>query len=80
MASRNDMKVWVADALASMGGAAWPKEVAKYIWDNYEVEIRRSGSLLYTWQYDARWAATVMRKDGVLKPVHGRTDKPWELA
>ena len=79
MASRNDMKIWVAAALVSMGGKGWPKDVAKYIWDNYEVQIKLSGSLLYTWQYDARWAATAMRKEGVLKAVHGKTNKPWEL-
>lgn len=61
------------------GGIGWPREVAKYIWDNYEVEIKLSGNLLYTWQYDARWAATEMRKEGVLKPVYGKNDKPWEL-
>ena len=79
MATREDMKKWVVAALKSLGGKAWPKDVARYIWDSYEVEIRRSGALLYTWQYDARWAATAMRKAGILKAVHGRTDLPWEL-
>lgn len=79
MATKEDLKKWVVAALTSLGGKAWPTEVAKYIWDNYEADIRRSGSLLYTWQYDARWAATAMRKSGVLKAVHGRTDLPWEL-
>lgn len=79
MASRKEMKTWVRAALTSMGGSGWPRDVAKYIWDNYEVEIKLSGSLLYTWQYDARWAATAMRKEGMLKPVYGKNDKPWEL-
>ncbi|MDY4299416.1 hypothetical protein SO486_05330 [Pseudomonas salmasensis] len=79
MATRENMKKWVVEALTSVGGTAWPKDVAKYVWDNYEIEIRGSGSLLYTWQYDARWAATAMRKAGVLKAVHGRTDLSWEL-
>lgn len=61
------------------GGAGWPRDVAKYIWNTYETEIRRSDSLLYTWQYDVRWTAMAMRKEGVLKAVGGRTDKPWEL-
>lgn len=80
MVKREDMKPWVVAALESMGGAGWPREVAKYIWDNYESEIKRSGSLLYTWQYDVRWTAMAMRKEGAIKPVGGRTDKPWELA
>lgn len=80
MATRNDMKNWVIVALKSLGGKAWPSEVAKYIWDSYEFELRRSGNLLYTWQYDVRWAALTLRKTGVLKPVFGRRDLPWELA
>ena len=80
MITREDMKPWVVTALKSMGGVGWPRDVAKYIWDHYESDIKRSGSLLYTWQYDVRWTAMAMRKDGVLKPVDGRNDKPWELA
>jgi len=80
MATREDMKEWVLVALRSLGGKAWPCDVAKYIWHNYESDLRGSGTLLYTWQYDARWAATVLRKTGKLKAVHGRRDLPWELA
>lgn len=79
MASREDMKAWVVTALTSLGGKAWPSDVAKYIWDNYEAELRRSGKLLYTWQYDVRWAAQSLRNSGKLKAVHGRRDLPWEL-
>ncbi len=80
MASREDMKAWVVAALNSLGGKAWPSDVAKYIWDNYEAELRLSGALLYTWQYDVRWAAQSLRNSGKLKAVHGRRDLPWELA
>ena len=80
MATREDMKGWVIRALKSSGGKSWPKDVAKFIWDHYEPELKRSGSLLHTWQYDARWAAQSLRNDGTMKPVHGRRDLPWELA
>lgn len=80
MATREDMKSWVILALMSLGGKAWPSDVAKYIWDNYEADLRSSGKLLYTWQYDARWAAQSLRNAGKLKPVHGRRDRPWEVA
>ena len=79
MLRREDMKPWVIEALKSMGGRGWPKDVAKYIWDHYEPELKKSGHMLYTWQYDVRWAAQSLRKSGALKPVHGRTDLPWEL-
>lgn len=80
MLTRDDMAGWVLEALRFYGGSAWPKDVAKYIWDNYEPDLKRSGGLLYTWQYEARWAAQSLRDAGVLKPVHGRRDLPWELA
>lgn len=80
MASREDMKLWVVRALKSLGGKGWPKDVAKFIWDNYESELKNSGNLLYTWQYDVRWAAQSLRNEGVLKAVNGRRDLPWEIA
>lgn len=79
MATREDMKNWVIQALKSLGGKGWPKDIAKYIWDHYESDLRRSGGLLYTWQYDVRWAAQSLRNEGTLKPVNGRRDLPWEL-
>nr|WP_303831848.1 hypothetical protein [Snodgrassella alvi] len=49
------------------------------IWDKYEQELKASGSMLYTWQYDLRWAAQQLRNEKKLKPVHKRRDLPWEL-
>ncbi len=80
LVNRDDMMVWIVDCLKSLGGKGWPKDVSKYIWENHELELRASGDLLYTWQYDVRWAAQKLRNSGVLKPVHGRRDLPWELA
>ncbi|MGY9210632.1 hypothetical protein ACTM4X_25350, partial [Citrobacter freundii] len=48
--------------------------------DSYEAELRDSGDMLYTWQYDIRWAAQQLRNEGSLKPVNRRRDLPWELA
>lgn len=80
MITRNDMKDWVIEALNSMGGQGRPKDVARYIWNHYENELKHSGDFLYTWQYDVRWAAQYLRDNGVLKPVNRRTDLPWELS
>lgn len=35
--------------------------------------------MLYTVQYDVRWAAQSLRNEGKLKPVNNRRDLPWEL-
>ncbi|MCO7199982.1 MULTISPECIES: hypothetical protein [Pseudoalteromonas] len=80
MVTREDMKGWIIECLQSRGGSGWPKDVARYVWESYEKELRLSGDLLYTWQYDLRWAAQRLRYSGVLKPVNGRRDLPWELS
>ncbi|EOV5433735.1 hypothetical protein ACOAS5_001438 [Vibrio parahaemolyticus] len=79
MVNRSIMKNWIVECLQSRGGSGWPKDVAKYVWESYESDLRASGDMLYTWQYDLRWAAQQLRNTGVLKPVDGRTDLPWEL-
>ncbi len=79
MVTRDIMKLWVIEALKYLGGSGWPKDVSKYIWDKYEQELKASGSMLYTWQYDLRWAAQQLRNEKKLKPVHKRRDLPWEL-
>ena len=80
MVTRESMKQWIVECLRERGGSAWPREVSKYVWDSYEAELRDSGDMLYTWQYDIRWAAQQLRNEGTLKPVNRRRDLPWELA
>ena len=77
--SRKDMTTWVVQCLQIQGGTGWPKEVAKYIWEHHEDEIRASDRL-YTWQYDLRWAAQKLWHSGTLKQVNRRTDLSWELS
>lgn len=77
--NRESMKQWIIECLRERGGSAWPREVSKYVWESYEAELRDSGDMLYTWQYDIRWAAQQLRNEGTLKPVNRRRDLPWEL-
>lgn len=79
MASRDVLVGWVEEALHAYDRAASVKEVAKAIWTSHRTEIERSEELLYSWQYDMRWAAHKLRKAGRLKPVNSSTRK-WELA
>lgn len=67
----------VAEALMHLGGSGRLRDVAKYVWENYEGDLRASGWLFYTWQYDIRWAANELRRRGVMKPS---TRLEWELA
>lgn len=73
------MKPWIVTCLKARGGKGSPKDVSKYVWENHESDLKASGDILYTWQYDIRWAAQKLRDEGVLKPVHGRRDLPWKL-
>ncbi|TCP44374.1 hypothetical protein [Rhodovulum marinum] len=62
MADKSDLQEWVFEAVHDLGGEATVAEVAKYVWNKYEPELKRSGDLFFTWQYDMRWAADRLRK------------------
>lgn len=64
MATRETLKKWALEAVRSHGGEASIVEVCKYIWSNYEDKLRDSGDLFYTWGYDVRWAAQILRNQG----------------
>lgn len=79
MIIRDDLQAWVVNALASYGGRARLIDVAKYIWRTHSKELEASGDLLFTWQYDMRWAATILRKKGKLKAADDTKRGVWEL-
>lgn len=69
---------WILEALRGLGGSARVTEVCKHIWTNHEADLRHSGDLFFTWQYDVRWAATKLRKARKLR-ANG-PNEPWRLA
>jgi hypothetical protein len=73
------LNAWVIEALQEAGGAARVVDVSRRIWTSHEHEIRSDGDLLYTWQYDVRWAAHDLRRQGLLKPVKESPRNTWEL-
>ena len=66
MADRRELLNWISDALIDLGGQASIVDVARHIWTNHEKDLRASGDLFYTWQYDMRWAAQRLRDEGLL--------------
>jgi hypothetical protein len=80
MVTKSMLMEWVEEALRARGGASNVVGVAKYIWDHYEGQLRHSGDLFYTWQYDIRWAAKKLRDQGVMKSVGDSRALSWELA
>jgi hypothetical protein len=79
MATRDTLKTWVVEALRARGGASNVVGVAKHIWDHHERELRESGELFYTWQYDMRWAAKKLRDEGRMRSVESSRTLSWEL-
>lgn len=77
MASRDDLKSWVLEALIDLKSAHVPV-VAKHIWDNHEKDLRSSGDLFYTWQYAMRWEAQKLQHEGKIRKV-GKSGL-WEVA
>jgi hypothetical protein len=80
MSTKEDLALWLVEALHDADGWAHHVRLAEYIWTHHEQDLRSSGDLLYTWQYDLRWAATKLRNRGILKAVENRGDGIWRLA
>jgi hypothetical protein len=80
MYSKFDLERWLLEALEKLGGSAYHVRIAELIWAEHESDLRVSGDLLFTWQYDLRWAAQRLRGSGELSPMEGRQDGIWSLA
>jgi hypothetical protein len=79
MATKEDVQTWVVDALRALDGKAQLVDVAKHIWQAHRRDLKQSGSLFYTWQVEIRVAATMLRKDNIMKPADGAQPGLWEL-
>jgi hypothetical protein len=80
MATKHDLRDWVREALEALGGSGTVVQVAREIWQRHEADLRSSGNLFYTWQYDMRWAAQSLRDDGEAKSAKDARPGLWELA
>ncbi|MDP9056413.1 MAG: hypothetical protein M3N34_03645 [Pseudomonadota bacterium] len=76
MSSRQDLQSWIIESL-QLNGASTVTEVAKIIWHDHEADLRKSGDLFYTWQYDMRWQAQKLQDQGKL--VKRKSDRLWAL-
>jgi hypothetical protein len=80
MADKYALQDWVIEALAARGGSATLLEVAADLWARHEHDLRESGDLFFTWQYDMRWAATALRHNGRIRPASASPRGVWELS
>ena len=74
------MKEWVLSALKSLGWRVTIVAVAKVVWEDNWPTIEKNGDMLYTWQYDLRWAADILRREGQLRPTSRVNKGVWELS
>jgi len=79
VATKQDLRNWVIEALVHLDGAGSVVEVSRQVWEEHETDLRASGDLFYTWQYDLRWAAQTLRDEGRLASLAGRRGR-WSLA
>ncbi len=79
MTNKKDLRDWLIEALKENNGSASIVQVCKHVWDNYETELRKSGDLFFTWQYDIRWAAFQLRKEGIMRAAELSPKGIWEL-
>jgi hypothetical protein len=52
MATKRQLVGWLDEALSASGGRGRIADLCKHVWKNHEQELRASGDLFYTWQYD----------------------------
>lgn len=76
---RHILSEWVLNALIALRGQATIKDVHKHIWKHHQKEIESSEDLFYNWQYEVRWAASKLRKDGRMKTSKDTQRGKWEL-
>ena len=67
MATKHDLVDWLHEALQVLGGAGTIPNLCRQVWENHESDLKASGDLFYTWQYDIRWAAYQLRQSGTMK-------------
>jgi hypothetical protein len=78
MSFRQEIRQWVLEAIDAHSGRAAVIDVAKYIWEKHESDLRAHGDAFYTWQYDMRWAAQSLRNKGILVNAATAPRGIWE--
>lgn len=63
---REAYKPLIVQALESLGRTAEIWLVSKHIWDNYVKNMSQEDKSFYNWQYDIRWAANTLRREGTI--------------
>lgn len=79
MVSREILAVWLRKALLTLGGSARIANVMDQIYKSHREEIDGTGEFEKKWTYEVRWAADLLRKAEIMKPVNQSPKGVWEL-
>jgi hypothetical protein len=80
VATKYDLEDWILVALSEHRGEGSIVQICRSVWRLHENDLRSSGDLFFTWQYDIRWAAQRLRDRRVLV-ANGQTPRGiWRLA
>jgi hypothetical protein len=79
-ANKHTLRTWVLEALEAYGGRADVVEVSRHVWTHHASDLEGSDDLLYTWQYDLRWAAYDLRQVGLLRSASESPRGVWEVS
>ena len=66
---KKDLPKILYSILTDLGGSANMLTVFKEFYRVYGPQIKEDNPLFYTWNYDIRWAATTLRKQGIMAPA-----------
>lgn len=88
MIQKSDLPLILEMILLRLGGKANILTVFKEFYKLFGSNLTEDNPLFYTWNYDIRWAATKLRKEGIMAPakVNEKSDKHcslkgiWELS
>ena len=71
---KEEMKTILTEVLQRLGKPSYINDVSRYAIENYKDRLRP-----YEWQYDLRWAASHLKKDGILTITPVGTYSLWSL-
>ena len=71
---KEQMKTILTEILQKLGKPSYIRDVSRYAIENYKDVLRP-----YDWIYDLRWAASHLKKDGILTITRVGTYSLWSL-
>ena len=67
--TRKELPDLLYKTLKELGGSANMMDVFRKFWNEHKDKLKETDDIFYTWNYDIRWAATQLRKQGKMKPA-----------